>query len=129
MARFLNSKGVLLGIMRTLISAILFMTLAVGYKSQCSPIPAGEAAGMFAGWNECRHTAQSFYTQTGRWPTNFTELSSVTNSTDLSKIPPYFKQAQFKVETNGTLEISWQSNINGNGIIHVDAPHISILNP
>jgi hypothetical protein len=111
-----------LGIMRTLQTSITAMLLAVG--CQAEPVDAVKEFGpeFFAVGNAWYHTAQTFYTQSGRWPTNFVEFASIAKQSDPLFDPSHYKNIEFTVRPDGELKIDYQRQNGGGGEVVVDQP-------
>jgi hypothetical protein len=130
--------------MRTFPLAIFAMLVAVGCQSELKhkevadqpakrSIPESEVPlelqSFFSGApsdNACYHMVQKFYTQKGRWPTNFTELASFPRSSGSSFDPSRYQEVGVTLKTDGRLEIRYQSrdSVLGQGetVLWVDRP-------
>jgi hypothetical protein len=80
----------------------------------------------------CYHIARTFYSQTGRWPTNFIELTAFAHSNVKSNPSLYidtshFKNVKFTPKADGSLGVSFQIRDSGfagltNMVFDIDRP-------
>jgi hypothetical protein len=58
--------------------------------------------------NACYHLAETFYTQKGRWPTNFIELWLFPRPPGLAFDPSRYEEVAFTNKADGRLEIHYK---------------------